>query len=68
MDKSFFIGIMIGAAVGAAVGLIYAPAPGVEIRHDIASKSKHTAKRIGAIAHTVAEKASGVEERIKQAI
>jgi hypothetical protein len=31
---------MLGAAVGAAIGLLYAPRPGAESRHEIAERSE----------------------------
>lgn len=36
----FLLGAMLGAAVGAAIGILYAPRPGSEARHDLAERSE----------------------------
>jgi gas vesicle protein len=36
----FLLGAMLGAAVGAAIGLLYAPRPGAQSRHDLAERSE----------------------------
>lgn len=66
MDRSFVIGIILGATAGAIAGLIYAPRPGFETRGDIAGRSRRAAHRLGELTHIIAE--HGPEEKIKQAI
>ncbi len=68
MNKSFIIGIILGASIGAVAGLILTPRPGTDIRHNLAEGSHKARVRIGCLAHSVRERASGVEEAIKQAI
>lgn len=41
----FLVGLMLGGAVGATLGLLYAPRPGKDVRHDLAERSSDLVER-----------------------
>jgi gas vesicle protein len=53
----FMLGMLLGAAVGAAIGLLYAPQPGSDSRHELADWAEQQAAR----ARTAADEATGEE-------
>ncbi len=49
---SFFIGATIGGLIGATLALIFAPAPGVEVRAQISARAQNFAADIRQAANT----------------
>ncbi len=57
-SNGFMMGLLCGAAVGAALGLLFAPKPGSELRHQLYDSSERIRRRAG----EVASQASGTVE------
>lgn len=57
--NGFLVGLACGAAVGAVVGLILAPKPGSELRHQLADSAsrlrKKAAETYGDASHTISD-------------
>jgi gas vesicle protein len=61
-SNGFMMGLLCGAAVGAALGLLFAPKPGSELRHQLYDSTERIRRRAGEVAGEAYNQASGTVE------
>ena len=66
-SQLFFYGLIFGAALGAAVGLLLAPRPGAELRHDMTDSARRLRRKAGEIYDEASHVVTDVADRSRRA-
>jgi gas vesicle protein len=66
-SRLFFYGLMFGAALGAAAGLLLAPRPGAELRHEMSNSARRLRRKAGEVYDEASQAVTDVAARSRRA-
>jgi hypothetical protein len=64
---SFLMGLLAGTVLGAGLGMLFAPRPGSELRHQLGEQAGRLRTSAGDTYHTASEKVSQMVDRGREA-